>query len=94
MIQVTATLNCSFANAEALLSALKTLQQHSREEAGCEQYDLGRRSHEDSIEYVVIERWRSQEDLEQHFVAGHFEQFKKQTQALIICSEMRMYMPC
>lgn len=91
MIAVIATLHCQEDNLEHLESALKTLQFHSRQENGCQRYDLLRRTDGDKIELVVNELWDNTEALDAHFNAGHFRRFSEQATEIVESSEIRKY---
>jgi quinol monooxygenase YgiN len=58
-IQVTADQSASFA------TAFKALQAVVRQESGCEQYELFQ-SLDDPDKMVILERWASQELLDEH----------------------------
>lgn len=91
MLAVIATLHCTPENQEHLVSALKTLQFHSRQETGCERYELAQREMEDNIEIVVTELWESEADLDAHFAADHFVRFGSQAEGIVLQSEIKKY---
>lgn len=91
MIAVIATLHCEADNEEHLVSALKTLQFHSRQESGCERYDLARRELDDKIQLVVTELWEDKAALDAHFHAEHFTRFGSQASDIVLDSEIIQY---
>lgn len=91
MIAVIATLHCEAENEEHLISALKTLQFHSRQESGCERYDLARRELDNKTQLVVMELWENKEALDAHFEAEHFTRFGSQAEDIVLDSEIVQY---
>ncbi|QPG06128.1 antibiotic biosynthesis monooxygenase [Salinimonas marina] len=91
MLTVVATLQCTEENLEHVISALKTLQFYSRQEAGCERYDIARRMTEQHIEIVITELWASAAALETHFNADHFTRFSAQAEKIVLNSEVKKY---
>ena len=91
MITVVATLQCTEENLEHVVSALKTLQFHSRQEDGCERYDIARRVTDQHIEIVITELWTSASALDAHFNAAHFERFSAQAEKIVLSSEVKKY---
>lgn len=91
MIAVIATLHCTEDNEEHLISALKTLQFHSRQEEGCQRYDLLQRKVGKQVELIVSELWDSDEALEAHFNAGHFNRFTAQAEDIVENTEIRKF---
>ncbi|NDV67449.1 putative quinol monooxygenase [Dysgonomonas sp. 25] len=64
---------------DELMSALKTMVAETRKEKGCIAYYLLEKEGE-SNEYVLIEEWASQEDLDNHGASAHYAQYKKATE--------------
>ncbi len=56
--------------ADALLAAFEACTTATHEESGCLLYAL-HRDNADPHHFVLVERWRSQEDLDAHFATPH-----------------------
>ncbi len=65
-VAVVATFTVKPEQEEEALAGLRTLVERSNEEEGCLQYAL-HRPRDRPGELVIVERWRSQEDLDAHF---------------------------
>jgi len=64
------TIQVAAGQAAGFASAFKALQAVVRQEEGCEQYELFQ-SLDDPDKMVLLERWASQELLDQHMAAEH-----------------------
>ena len=90
-ICLVATAHAETENQQQVTALFKTLQQHSQQEPGCIQYDLGVRPLENLCEFVVMEQWQSQEALDEHMTLAHFVDFQKATANLVFDVTMRVY---
>lgn len=72
MTQVTviATLHARAGQEAALDARMRTMIAATREEAGCIRYDM-HRADDDPASFVMVEYWRSAEDLQLHFDSPH-----------------------
>lgn len=55
---------------------------HTREEAGCERYDLYRR-HGDGESFHLFERYRDGEALEEHRASDHYVEYRRRVVDLL-----------
>jgi len=69
-ITVIATLHARAGQEAALEARMCTMIAATREEAGCIRYDL-HRAEDDPASFVMVEYWRSAEDLQRHFDSAH-----------------------
>ncbi len=66
----------------ALGDLLESLVEPTRKEAGCVRYDLWQDKH-DSGQFILVEQWKSEEELEAHLKAPHLMHAKKQFETLL-----------
>ncbi|MDL2253248.1 antibiotic biosynthesis monooxygenase [Ruminococcaceae bacterium OttesenSCG-928-I18] len=71
MIRVVAQFELKPGNLDKAVEVATELVGETRKEEGCEQYDFFKSS-KDENHLVLLERWRSQEDLDKHFKLPHF----------------------
>lgn len=71
---------------EPFLEELKKVQEASRQEDGCLQYDL-HQSMEDQT-YVLYEVWKDNEAVEAHINTDHYKQYRDNTAELIESREV------
>lgn len=75
-LKITATISVKPEYKEDVLTAIRNVVDATRKEAGNISYDL----HENinnSSDYVIIEVWKSQEDIDIHNNSSHFAEFKQ-----------------
>lgn len=75
-IVVIATISAASGAEDAVREALMTAVPLVRQEPGCERYEL-HVDVENERSYVMVERWRSERDLEAHAKAPAFTQLAK-----------------
>lgn len=75
MIVVIAKLKFELGHADAAAQVLTSLVAQTRAEAGCLEY-LVAESCASPGEFVLTERWRSEEDLRRHFQTEHMEELR------------------
>ncbi len=69
-LQAVATIPAKPASVDHIRAALRTLVSATREEEGCLAYDLFESASAPGT-FVMVERWRSQDDLDAHFRTPH-----------------------
>ena len=82
MINLTVRFQASEGKAEDLGKALSRLEDSSRKDAGCLQYDVfvagqGR--------FLLIERWQDRQSLDAHLALKHVAAFRSDAAALMAC---------
>lgn len=88
---VIATARTSLSDAAKVTALFETLQEHSRKEEGCIQYDLGLREVDEEVEVLVMEQWTSQAALDDHMTLPHFTAFQEVSEGLIKDITMHVY---
>ncbi len=71
-VVVVATIQVLPGNADGLIEQFREVIEGTHDEEGCLTYSM-HRDKADENRFVVIERWRSQEDLDAHFGQPHME---------------------
>lgn len=84
-IIITAILKPKEGLEEQVLTALKTVQNHSRQEDGCIRYDLHQT--EDHV-FVLYESWENNDALESHAKSKHYQEYREQMAKLISTREV------
>jgi quinol monooxygenase YgiN len=82
VLLLTAFLECSPGDREALRAAAATCAAETRREDGCLEY----RFYEDTElpgEFAFVERWRDQHALSAHFASPHLARFQQVTAPLL-----------
>jgi len=92
MIYVVATLELKPDSLDALREAAMPCIEATREEPGCLFYDLNA-SVSNSRRAVFVERWRSRDDLENHFNTPHIEAFREASAPLVESSTVEIIHP-
>jgi quinol monooxygenase YgiN len=95
-VQVIATLQCHPAHAADVVAQLQILQQHSRTEEGCLQYDLCTRTLPDKpdvTELLVVELWDSRLHLDAHLRTDHFKNFQDAVKPALMHESINVYTP-
>ncbi|MBK5118254.1 MAG: antibiotic biosynthesis monooxygenase [Thermoleophilia bacterium] len=69
-VVVVATVQVLPGHAEGLIEGFRPIVEGSHAEPGCLSYSL-HRDKADPQRFVIVERWRSQEDLDAHFAQPH-----------------------
>jgi quinol monooxygenase YgiN len=72
MVTVIATFTVKEENEDEALAILKGVVEATHEEEGCLLYTLHKATNKPQT-YTVVEKWRSHEDLEAHFVQPHMK---------------------
>ena len=87
-INLIAELHTSTENIENLLATLRTLRSGSLEEASCLRYEVSQTQGKPEMFYIV-ERWKDQAALDQHFATEHFKAGSKQLGEL--CTSIQLH---
>ncbi len=80
-IKIIATIIAKTEHRNSVLNAIQTLVVESRKESGCISYDL----HCDITnpnKFVILEHWRSQEDIDIHNQTPHFKALGSKTEGM------------
>lgn len=76
MIYVIATVKIRPGSFDAVREAAMPCIEATREEPGCELYDMNL-SVSNSQRLVFVERWKSRDDLEKHFSTPHMKKWRE-----------------
>jgi quinol monooxygenase YgiN len=82
MLPVVAVIRAKEGKVQVLEQILKGLVKTTRQEKGCEQYDLHRNA-DDPREFVFVERWKSEADLRAHLATPHIAAAMRRKDELI-----------
>lgn len=74
-INLFATLTPAPGQADALRAGLLVIASHSRQENGCERYELLESGGDDTLRFHVIERFTDEAALQAHGDSDHFRAF-------------------
>lgn len=64
---------------DELIKTFETMVDATRKEPGCIYYDL-HQDINDSLKFVLLEYWKTKEDLDQHIASAHFKEYKDATE--------------
>lgn len=76
-VTVNAILEPKEGHAEQLFLELKKVQQASREEEGCIQYNIHQSV--DTNTFVLYEVWKDQDAVDSHAQTAHYQEYRKNT---------------
>ena len=76
MIVVNAVIRSTEEDIGALKAAIATMETHSREEEGCDDYTFSVELNDPTV-VRITERWQSLEALQAHFSVPHMAQFQQ-----------------
>ncbi|MDL2246276.1 antibiotic biosynthesis monooxygenase [Methanobrevibacter sp. OttesenSCG-928-K11] len=82
MIFVLANISIKDGKKEEFLKTTENILKNTRLEDGCISYKLYLDCEEDNT-YVMVEQWRSDEDLDKHMETSHFTKFVEDTTDLL-----------
>lgn len=74
-INLIATLTPAPGQADALRAGLLVIAPHSRQERGCERYEVLESGEDDTLRFHVIERFTDEAALQAHGDSEHFQVF-------------------
>jgi len=81
-VVVVATMTAKPGREADLDAALRGLVEPTHEEDGCIRYAL-HRALDDPARMIIVERWRSREDLDEHFTRPHMQAVGEQASDLL-----------
>lgn len=92
MIYVLATFRIKPGSLDTLREAVMPMIEATRNEPGCISYDLNK-SVSNSERVVMVERWKSREDLEKHFTAPHMKVWRAASDPHVVEREVEIIHP-
>lgn len=92
MIYVIATLNIKPGTAADVFKAAGPCIEATRLEPGCISYDLNQSLTDEDI-VVFVERWKSREDLQQHFTRPHMAVWREKGGEFIVGRKVEIIHP-
>ena len=77
-VKVVVTMKIKEEKQEQFLAAFRKMADKTREEKGCIYYDLHKDT-KDSLTYILLESWATQEDLDAHGKTEHMKIYKEES---------------